>query len=101
EPKLAEDTRAGHRYNAACAAALAGAGKGNDKPPLDEKDKAYWRKQALDWLKADLAYWSKQAQTGQPEVQAQEGPTLRPCKYDFAAAGIGDEEGRKALAEDE
>src|SRR5262249_14505894 len=37
DPKLAEDMKAGHRYNAACAAALAGAGQGADMPPLAEK----------------------------------------------------------------
>src|SRR5262249_5363468 len=30
---LADDLQAGHRYNAACAAALAGCGQGKDAPP--------------------------------------------------------------------
>jgi tetratricopeptide (TPR) repeat protein len=101
EPRLAEDMKAQNRYNAACALALAGTGKPAEKPPLDEAAKARWRKQALDWLKADLTYWSKQAQTGKPEDQAEVGRTLRHWKYDFDLAGIRDEEGMKALAEDE
>ena len=35
DPQLAEDMTAQNRYNAACAAALAAAGKGNDKPPSE------------------------------------------------------------------
>ena len=101
ESKLAEDTRAGHRYNAVCAAALAGAGKANDKPPLAEKDKAYWRKQALDWLKADLASWTRQAETGKPEAKALVSQILQHWKADADLAGIRDEAAVKALPEEE
>jgi len=44
---LAEDLAKGHRYNAACSAALASA--------LGEADAAEWRGRALEWLSADLA----------------------------------------------
>jgi serine/threonine-protein kinase len=57
EPKLAADLRSGHRYNAACAAAQAGCGKGKDAGKLDVKDRNRLRKQALDWLAADLNAW--------------------------------------------
>ena len=57
--QLAEDMTAQNRYNAACAAALASAGKGNDKPTLSEPERAQWRKQAVVWLKADLDHWTK------------------------------------------
>ena len=40
DPKLADDLEAGHRYNAACYAALAAAGQGEDAAKLDDKDKA-------------------------------------------------------------
>ena len=36
DPKLSEDRQAQHRYNAACAAALAGGGQGKDDKPLDD-----------------------------------------------------------------
>ncbi len=68
EPKLAGDMQAGNRYNAACAAALAGSGQGKDNPPLDAPSKARWRRQAIDWLKADLAAWSKMLEKGPPAV---------------------------------
>ena len=61
DPKLAEDMQHWHRYNAACTAALAGCGQGNDIAQLDDKERARLRKQALAWLRADLAHWNKQA----------------------------------------
>src|SRR5499427_8355063 len=54
EPKLANDLNAQHRYNAACAAALAGCGQGKDADKLDGKERARLRQLALDWLRADL-----------------------------------------------
>src|SRR5262249_50467543 len=53
EPKLAEQLNS-HRYNAACAAALAGCGQGKDADQLDEKERTRLRGQALAWLRADL-----------------------------------------------
>jgi tetratricopeptide (TPR) repeat protein len=44
-----------NRYNAACAAALAAAGKGKDADKLDAKEKNSLRQEALQWLQADLA----------------------------------------------
>jgi tetratricopeptide (TPR) repeat protein/serine/threonine protein kinase len=44
-----------HRYDAACAAVRAGCGSGDDADPLDDKERARWRAQALDWLQADNA----------------------------------------------
>jgi serine/threonine-protein kinase len=54
-PSLADDLDAGHRYNAARAAALAGCGRGQDAADLDESERRRWRGQALRWLRADLA----------------------------------------------
>jgi hypothetical protein len=88
--KLAEDMRAQYRYDAACAAALAGAGQGADQPPPDEPAKARWRRQARDWLRADLAHWTQQAETGQPEARALVGRTLQHWRVDPDLAGIRD-----------
>jgi tetratricopeptide (TPR) repeat protein/serine/threonine protein kinase len=54
QTKLADDLNASHRYNAACAAALAGCAQGEDAAKLDSKERARLRLQALDWLRADL-----------------------------------------------
>jgi tetratricopeptide (TPR) repeat protein len=59
EPKLAGDLRFQHRYKAACAAALAADGKGEDAADLDDKERARLRQQARDWLAADLTFLAK------------------------------------------
>jgi hypothetical protein len=44
----------GYHLRAARVAALAGCGKAEASAPLDEANRAGWRKQALDWLRAEL-----------------------------------------------
>jgi Flp pilus assembly protein TadD len=58
KPKLADKLHA-HRYDAACAAVLAGSGQGKDVGKLDDKERARLRQQALDWLRADLTAWGR------------------------------------------
>jgi tetratricopeptide (TPR) repeat protein len=57
EPKLAADLGTNGRSNAACAAALAGCGRGKDADKLEESERVHLRQQALEWLRADLAAW--------------------------------------------
>jgi hypothetical protein len=90
-----------NRYAAACAAALAGAGQGDDKPPLDEKEKTRWRRQALDGLKIDLAFWTRQAETGKPEAKALVSQKLQHWKADADLAGIRDDAELAKLPESE
>jgi serine/threonine protein kinase/Flp pilus assembly protein TadD len=59
EPGLVDNPALPHRYNAACAAALAGCGLGKDSEELDAKERARLRQQALEWLRADLNAWEK------------------------------------------
>jgi serine/threonine-protein kinase len=54
-PSLADDLGAGHRYNAARAAAQAGCGQGADAIGLGGEESVRWREQARQWLRADLA----------------------------------------------
>ena len=61
DPRFADDLNARSRYNAACSAALAGAGRGRDAGALDESGRLRWRNQARDWLRADLALARKLA----------------------------------------
>jgi serine/threonine-protein kinase len=44
-----------YRYHAARCAALAGCGRGEDAAKLSEAERTRWRKQACEWLRADLA----------------------------------------------
>jgi eukaryotic-like serine/threonine-protein kinase len=70
EPKLANDLGAAHRYNAACAAALAGCSQGKDADKLDDKERAHLRRQALDWLRADLEAWRRLLDRGPDKARA-------------------------------
>src|SRR5262249_38811187 len=51
DPRLAEFSPSGNRYNAACAAALVSCGQSKDARKMDDKERALWRRQALDWLR--------------------------------------------------
>jgi tetratricopeptide (TPR) repeat protein len=55
---------------AACAAALAGCGQGEDSASLDEQERARLRRQALAWLRADLALRTKQLASSRREDRA-------------------------------
>ena len=52
------------RYLAARCAALAGAGLGNDGATLSAAERTRWRRQARDWLRADLAQWARTLDSG-------------------------------------
>jgi Flp pilus assembly protein TadD len=99
EPKLAADLAAWHRYNAACAAALAGCGKGEDAN-LDDKERARLRQQARDWLTADLAIWTKKAD-GDAKAHEQVQQTLQQWQADADLAGIRDPEALAKLPKEE
>jgi tetratricopeptide (TPR) repeat protein len=91
KPSLADDLQAGHRYNAACVAALAGGGRGADAAALDEKEPSRWRQQALDWLRAELAAWTKKAQ-GPPPDRVAVRRTLDHWRVDADLAGVREPE---------
>jgi eukaryotic-like serine/threonine-protein kinase len=56
-PAVANTVSGGARLNAACFAARAGTGYGEPDPTLDRAEQARLRKQALDWLRAELDGW--------------------------------------------
>jgi hypothetical protein len=95
QPKLAEDLRCGHRYNAACAAAQAGCGQGKDAKDLAEKQRARLRKQALDWLRADLAARNEVLKKGPAGARAVVVQTMQHWLKDADLAGV---RGPEALA---
>jgi WD40 repeat protein/serine/threonine protein kinase/tetratricopeptide (TPR) repeat protein/thiol-disulfide isomerase/thioredoxin len=96
QPKLAEALNA-HRYNAACAAALAGCGQGKDADQLDAKEKSRLRGRALAWLRADLeALGRLLGNEGDPAPSAAGvGNVLRHWQADPDLAGV---RGAEALA---
>jgi tetratricopeptide (TPR) repeat protein len=87
-PKLADDVRFWNRYNAACSAALAGCGQGQDAAGLDDAERVRLRRQALDWLRADLAAWGQLLQKRPEQARAQVQQKLRHWLQDADFAGV-------------
>ncbi len=101
DPKLGDDRQAGHRYNAACTAALAAAGQGKDEPPPDAAARAELRRKALDWLRAELATWSKVLDSDDARARAFVAQILRHWKQDTDLAGVRDGDAVATLPADE
>jgi serine/threonine protein kinase/Tfp pilus assembly protein PilF len=95
DPKLAEDLLAEHRYNAACSAALAGCGQGKDAAKIDDKERIRLRRQALDWLRADLDAWGRWLNKEPDKVRPVMIHQLRHWLEDTDFAGV---RGPQALA---
>jgi hypothetical protein len=56
------------RYNAACAAALAGTGTGADAALLSDPERARLRRQALDWLRPNLPFRPNSSRAANPSL---------------------------------
>ena len=89
-PKLGDDRKAEHRYNAACAAVLAGVGKGNDDPQPDLAARAKLRNQALECLKLEHAAWSNLLESDSLKAGPLVAKTLVHWQKDADLAGIRD-----------
>ncbi len=98
---LGDDRRAQHRYNAACAAALAASGQVADDPKFDDDARARLRGQALDWLKAERAAWTKVLDSGGAQARPLVQQTLRHWQADTDLAGVRDAEALAKLPESE
>jgi serine/threonine protein kinase/Flp pilus assembly protein TadD len=88
QPKLAEDLQGWHRYNAACAAALAGCGRGQEAGKLDARERARLRRQALDWLRADLEAWGRLLNKEQSKIRPVVVERMRHWLADPDFAGV-------------
>src|SRR5262249_27361485 len=77
-----------HRYNAACAAALAGCGQGKDAAALNATERLRWRRQALTWLRAELVARARQLASGSLEQAAQTRRALEHWRRDSDLAGV-------------
>jgi serine/threonine-protein kinase len=96
KPALADDLPSRNRYAAACAAARAAADQGTDQGRLGEPERAGLRRQALDWLRGELALRAKLLQSGKSV-----GWPLRAWQTDDALAGVRDRAALAKLPEDE
>jgi formylglycine-generating enzyme required for sulfatase activity len=90
DPKLADGREEQHRYNAACAAALAAARQGLNEPLPDDGAKAKLRGQALDWLTAELRVWDNLFAAGAPQDRPLILRILNHWQRDADLAGIRD-----------
>jgi hypothetical protein len=78
-----------NRYDAACAAALAGGGAGVDAPS-DAAGRAALRAKALAWLRADLGVRQGQAASAKPADRRKAGEVLAHWLMDSDLAGVRD-----------
>jgi tetratricopeptide (TPR) repeat protein len=85
DPRLLTRLKA-YRYNAACAAALAAAGKGTDAKDLPEAERTRLRRQARDWLVNELAVWRRTSVF--PAVRPVSVATLTHWQKDPDLAGV-------------
>jgi tetratricopeptide (TPR) repeat protein len=101
QPDPASELKQPHRYNAACAAALAGCGKGKDAAGLNAKERARLRQQALDWLRADLTAWRKQLAESPDQVRPAVAPLMQHWLSDADFQGVRGPEALSKLPEAE
>jgi tetratricopeptide (TPR) repeat protein len=82
-------------YNGACASALAGCGQGEDAAKLGNQERSRFRRQALDWLRVNLAAYrrllEKEPDKAGPPVREQ----MQHWQQDTDFAGV---RGQDALA---
>jgi tetratricopeptide (TPR) repeat protein len=90
DPQLAADPRDGHGKDAACAAALAAAGRGKDAGRLNDQERRHWRKQARQWLRAELAAFGKRLESAGPKDRQLVQRRLRQWQRDRDLAGLRD-----------
>jgi tetratricopeptide (TPR) repeat protein/tRNA A-37 threonylcarbamoyl transferase component Bud32 len=100
-PKLADDLKAGHRYSAACAAALAACGHGAGADRLDDGERAGLRRQARGWLADDLALWARRAAGGDPKGRDEVRQGLPRWKSEASFSGLRDAAALAQLPEGE
>jgi serine/threonine-protein kinase len=100
-PDLASDLVAMNRFQAARAAVRAGT-EGAGEPTDSEADsRAKWRRQAVQWLHADLAASTAILDSGTPSQRAAVARRLSRWQTDPALAPIRDEPALSALLEGE
>jgi serine/threonine-protein kinase len=101
DPKLADDLRTLHRYNAARTAALAAAGRGEGADPLPDKAVVMLRRQALEWLRADVALWAKVAERDEAPAKQAVRQTMQHWRQDTDLASVRDQAALDGLPDDE
>jgi eukaryotic-like serine/threonine-protein kinase len=89
------------RYPAARCAILAECGLGADAAKLTTAEQARWRKQAIEWLRADLAMWAQIRDSGSRAACALVGKVLARWESDPDLTGLRDPGALEKLPPDE
>jgi eukaryotic-like serine/threonine-protein kinase len=100
-PELAADQVAMNRFQAARAAASAGAGGVPEPVGSGAESRAKWRRQAVEWLRADLAASKAILDSGTAPQRAGVARRLSRWEVDPALTAIRDEPALSALPEAE
>jgi tetratricopeptide (TPR) repeat protein len=100
-PLFAADLTTANRFQAARAAALFATQRRNEGSPSDPDSRVRWRKQALDWLSADLSASATALTAGTYQERAAVAKRLGRWLVDPALAGIRDEAALMDLPEPE
>ena len=100
QPRLAEDMQVQNRYNAACAAALAGCGKGRTSR-RSTSGKIPLAKTGHRLAQGRPGGWSKRSKTARPQARQFVVQTLQHWKADTDLAGIRDATALAKLPADE
>src|SRR5262249_15163693 len=87
------------RYDAACYAALAGCGQGEDAGKLTEAERAALRREARDWVRAELGAVRGEVQSGKPALRTAAVERLCHWRRRPDPAGVRDPEGLRLLPE--
>lgn len=100
-PQLAADPRAGHRFNAARAAWLAGTRRGVDSAKMSEPEQQRLRAEAREWLRLDLAEWTQKIDKGIAADRIQAEKTLSQWREEPDLAALRETEALDRLSSDE
>jgi hypothetical protein len=100
QPHLLTGSPTVHRYQAACAAVLAGCGQATDAADLNANSRAGFRRQALDWLGAELEAQHRLLEK-EPEKTRSIYYELQHWLEDPAFAGVREPEALARLPEPE
>jgi tetratricopeptide (TPR) repeat protein len=101
EPRLAADWNQQHRYNAACSAALAAAGQGEDARLLPDKAVAMFRRWALGWLRDDLTAYAKLVEQKNPATNREIRQRLAHWRRDPDLISVRDSQALDRLPDNE
>jgi len=84
-------------YEAAREAVLAASIPPGNVGALEERERARWRAQALEWLRQDVVLWGKVVEQGGREARKQARGALQRLRLDHALASVRDQAGLTRL----